>query len=648
MDRRKLTRKEKIERQREQPKADAASGRNKKAKSRIAVHGFIIAVFGFLLYANSLPNDFALDDISAIKKNWVVKQGMSSFPLILKTSYRFGYRASDDELYRPLPLMIYATLWQFFPGNPFPFHLLNVLLYAITGLVLFNLLKKLFKDIHPLLPFVATLLFIAHPLHTEVVANIKSLDEILSFLLVLLTVGQLFLYIEKKKASNLFLSWILFFLAFLCKEGTIVMLAVIPLILVMFSDASKGKNIQITLLLASAAVIFIALRANALGGFATGKKFMLQENVLVSAPDTGIRLATVFYVIFQYFRVMLVPYPLSCDYSFREMGLSSWSELTPWISLIIYASILVFAVMSFRKNKILAFAILFFLGTIVLYSNLLMTIGSLFAERFLYVPLLGFTIVVSWLLIKLLKVQDLNQVHKNGDPVFNTQNQKLLVVVVILLIPCSYITIARNADWKDTVTLFSADIVKAPESALLNYNYASELKAELAPREQDLKKKTEILEKAVVHYKKALEIYPGYNEVLEQLGLAYYYLGKDSDAFVFISKAIEEDPLRSTAYNSLGTWYFEKTKNYQKALELYLYAVKLNPNYIDGWRNTGAAYGTLGQFDKALDAFNRVLLLDPQNVTVLNFIAQTYRSLGDQGNADFYAQKARAAEKVKH
>ena len=576
-----------------------------------------------------------------------MKQGISSFPVILKTSYRFGYRASDDELYRPLPLMIYATLWQFFPGNPFPFHLLNVLLYAITGLVLYNLLKKIFKDVHPLLPFVATLLFIAHPLHTEVVANIKSLDEILSFLFVLLTVGQLFRYIENMKAGNLLLAWFLFFLAFLCKEGTIVMLAVIPLILVMFSNASRGKIIQISLLLTSAAVLFLALRANALGGLATGKKFMLQENVLVSAPDIGIRLATVFYVIFQYFRLMLLPYPLSCDYSFKEMGLSSWGELTPWISLIIYIGILVFAVMSFRKNKILAFAILFFLGTIVLYSNLLMTIGSLFAERFLYVSLLGFTIVVSWLLMKLMNVKQSTLDKKSGDVIFNRQNQKLLVFVVILLIPCSYITIARNADWKDTVTLFSKDIVKAPESALLNYNYGNELKAELAAREPDIMKKNAILEKAIVHYKKALEIYPGYDEVLEQLGLAYYYLGKDSDAFNFISKAIEADPLRSTAYNSLGTWYFEKTRNYEKALELYLYAVKLNPNYIDGWRNTGAAYGTLGQFEKALDAFNRVLLLDPQNVTVLNFMAQTYKGLGDQINADVYAQKAKAAGKLR-
>src|SRR6185503_709919 len=118
---------------------------------------------------------------------WVVKQGTSSIPLIFKTSYRFGYRAGDDELYRPIPLAVFATLWQYFPDNPFPFHLVNVLLYALSAFVLYKVLRRIFAGYHSLLSFAATLLFIAHPLHTEVVSNIKSLDEIASFLFALVT-----------------------------------------------------------------------------------------------------------------------------------------------------------------------------------------------------------------------------------------------------------------------------------------------------------------------------------------------------------------------------------------------------------------------------------------------------------------------------
>ena len=187
--------------------------------------------------------------------------------------------------------------------------------------------------------------------------------------------------------------------------------------------------------------------------------------------------------------------------------------------------------------------------------------------------------------------------------------------------------------------------MKSPHSALLNYNYANELKAEMAPLESDKTKKMQILEEAVKHYREALAISPGYNEVYEQLGLAYYYLGRDSDAFVNISKAIEIEPMRSTAYNSLGTLFFERKKDIPKALELYLKSVKLNPNYIDGWRNTGAAYGTLGQYENALDAFRHVLTLDPVNVTVLRFMSQTYRMMGDEASANNYDRRAREAEK---
>jgi protein O-mannosyl-transferase len=609
------------------------------------MQGLLLALAGFLLYANSLTHDFVLDDVSAIKKNWVVKQGVVSFPTILTTSYRYGYRSSDDELYRPLPLMVFAALWEFFPENPFVFHLLNVLLYAITGVLLFRVLKKILRDYNPLLPFIASALFIVHPLHAEVVANIKSIDEILSFLFVLLSVEQLFRYVEMKKRRSLALAWMFFFFAFLSKEGTIVMLAIIPLILAMFSRAGKKEIAGITLMLSTAAIIFIVMRANALGGMETGKAFSIQENVLVSAPNAAIRFATILSVMLLYIRLMLVPYPLSSDYSFSQMELSAWIQPWPWISLVFYAGITVLAIRLYRTQRIVSFAILFFLCSIVLYSNILMTIGSLFAERFLYVPLLGFSIFAAWMLMKVSGIP-VTSVHGNtADKIFHAENRKPLALLALFVIPFSVISIARSADWKDTVTLFSKDVVNAPNSALLHFNYANELKAERAAKETEANLRNAILDSAIAHYRRALEIHPGYTEVFEQLGLAYYYRGMDSAAFQNVRKAIEAEPLRSTAYNSLGTLYFERAKNYQKALELYLHAVKLNPNYIDGWRNVGAAYGTLGQFDKAIGAFQQVLRLDPVNVTVLNFLAQTYKSMGDEASANLYLQKAAAAER---
>ena len=84
--------------------------------------------------------------------------------------------------YRPLSLVSFAVEQQLFPNNPHVSHFVNVLLYSLTAFLLYFLLLKIFNRKHPLFSLVVTLLFIAHPLHTEVVANIKSRDEILSFL----------------------------------------------------------------------------------------------------------------------------------------------------------------------------------------------------------------------------------------------------------------------------------------------------------------------------------------------------------------------------------------------------------------------------------------------------------------------------------
>jgi tetratricopeptide (TPR) repeat protein len=274
-----------------------------------------------------------------------------------------------------------------------------------------------------------------------------------------------------------------------------------------------------------------------------------------------------------------------------------------------------------------------------------MTIGSLFGERFLYIPVLSFTIVVGWLILKLFKLP-ISVDDRSDFEIITAKNQKVFAALALLIVPYSYLTVSRNTEWKDTVTLFSNDVRNRPNSALLNYNYANELKAEKAQNEIDISKRNAIYDTAIYHYQKALELYPGYEEVYEQLGLAFYYRGNDSAAFTNVQKALELNPGRSTAYNSLGTLYFEKRKDYKKALELYLEAVRLNPNYIDGWRNVGAAYGTLGQFDKAIEAFQQVLRLDPVNVTVMNFLAQTYRSMNDETTAELYERKAREAARV--
>src|SRR5688572_15830695 len=138
MEKKKLTRKDKFN----QPtvKKAAASG---DAKITLWLPGFILALLAVVLYGNTLNHFFALDDYSVILENRLTKQGVSAILEIFKTSYRYGYYFTNDNLYRPLVKAMYACEWTLSPNNAFPGHLMNVVLYALSGMVVFFGLNRI-------------------------------------------------------------------------------------------------------------------------------------------------------------------------------------------------------------------------------------------------------------------------------------------------------------------------------------------------------------------------------------------------------------------------------------------------------------------------------------------------------------------------
>src|SRR5665213_1861894 len=173
--------------------------------------GIIIAIFSFVLYAQSISFRYAYDDGPMIKENKFTVQGFKGIPDILKNDYWAGWnKNSRTPEYRPASLIMFATEWALFPDNPHIGHLVNILLYSLSCWVLYLLLCKLFEKQNLIFPFIITLLFAAHPIHTEVVDNIKSRDELLCFLFFLITSNLLFNYIKTNSIKTLILSLISF------------------------------------------------------------------------------------------------------------------------------------------------------------------------------------------------------------------------------------------------------------------------------------------------------------------------------------------------------------------------------------------------------------------------------------------------------
>lgn len=374
------------------PKAEQKriAGEEKERSRLLRSLGILIAVVAVIQYLQTFTYEFVLDDYSAIVENTVTVNGIDAIPTIFKTSYRFGYPIQGDELYRPLTKSIFAVLWELAPDNPLPGHLLNILLYAITGFLLFTTFSKFLKQSY--IPFIAAILFVVHPIHTDVVPNIKSMDEILSFLFFILSLNSLHTYLASGKVKWMILSAAGYFAALLSKESAITFLAAYPLVLFFFTVRSVAKSIAATAFLLIPAVLFLLIRFNVVGETTPPS---MADNALLATTDVLTQKATAIYILGLYLLKMVVPYPLTFDYSYQQLPLVTVSDWRFLLSLAVNAALFIYAAKNFKKKDAIAFGLLFYFITISISSNLLMIIGTHMAERLLYAPSFGFCFAVA-------------------------------------------------------------------------------------------------------------------------------------------------------------------------------------------------------------------------------------------------------------
>ncbi|MBI5542212.1 MAG: tetratricopeptide repeat protein [Bacteroidia bacterium] len=604
----------------------------------IRLMSFTILLLSFIVYANTFKNGYVLDDFSVIKENWVVKRGVESVPTIFKTSYRYGYWSSADDLYRPLSLVMFAAEWQLWPDNPKPGHVINVLLYSLACMLLFLTLRKIFYKFNVFLPFIATIIFALHPVHTEVVANIKSRDEILSFFFLVLTLRFVIEYINSSKKKWLIIGMISYFLAFLSKESAITFLAVIPLVIYFFTDTTIRKNIFITSVMLIPALIFLAIRAKVLANQPEMAFVSSVDNLLVAAPDMITRYATAIKIMGKYLWLLVVPYPLVCDYSFNQIPIVGIGNVWFIISFIVLLSMVIVSVWKFKTKHVLVFSVFFFFITMSLYSNIFMLIGSSFGERFLFVPSLAFSIAVSWLVLKLFKIAVEYSPVTKSNLIFKLNNRLLIVIIPTIIAYPSQI-ILRNKDWKSNLSLYAADVWKSPNSAHMQYYYGLSVMKDLSLNREGKVVHPEYLDFAIFHFSRAAEIVPTFADAYDQIGLAYYRKNMNDSALKYYQLALDRNPTKSITYSNMGVIYFNN-KQFEKALEVYEKAVKYDPAFSDAWMNLGSTLATLGKRNEAINAFKKCVEFKPENALATYFISITYKGMGDDANAKIYLDKA--------
>ena len=603
---------------------------------------WIILLFfmAFALFANSIPNGYVLDDSGVLKDNFIVKKGFDGIPLILKTPYRYGSGAVIDDLYRPLSLVMFAAEWQISPKNPSVNHFVNVFFYAINCALLFLVLRKLFSRHSPLLPLFATLLWMAHPIHTEVVANIKSRDEIMSVFFLFLALLGFIRYLNEKGTPWLVLSVILYTLSFFSKEGVITCLVIFPLVGWYITGKIPGKTVIGSVAMVVPALVYMMVRHYVLGRFPAPPlaPVSITDNLLFAAPDLAGRLATAIMILGKYLFLLIVPYQLVSDYSYNQIPLVGFGDPAAILSLLVYAGALGYAVFKIRSRSVAVFGILFFMVTMSIYSNIFKLIGSSFGERFLFLPSIGFCLVLAWAILLLVGKEKSSGPKVPSSGKFRPELGLSVGLLVITIVFYSVKTIARNAEWKSQWTLFGADVKRSPQSAHMHYYWGLTIR----DKGKDLTDQAEyrnLMLQAIGEFKTALGIYSYYPECYEQLGLAYFRIHDYDESLKNYEQALKLNPYTSVTYGNMGIIYFQKG-DLQKALELYQKSVTLDPNYDDGYFNLGSTYGTLGQFDKAIENFKKCLEIRPDYAQAYYFLGLTYNNLKQFDEGKKYLDKA--------
>ncbi len=611
----------------------------KKSKQQTSL-GIIISIFAFLLYCQSITYEYVYDDYITLKENDLIKRGVSSIPMLFKTDMFYGYAGNDEvkrvPQYRPVPLVIYAITWQFFPDNPHVFHLINVILFSLSCYILFLLLTMFFKNYNIVFPFICVMLFASHPIHTEVVTNIKSLDEILCLLFALLSVLFFARALEKKPYVSYFLAVGSFLLSVFSKESGVSFLLIIPMLLFFFSAVSVRKIIIITIMILCASGVYLIIRYNILEGIPQKSIIVINSpylNTLVAAPDFLSQKATAFYILLRYVLLLIFPYQLSYDYSIAQIPLQNISSPGAIAGILLYLLMGAYAVYKTRSKSIAAFAILFYIITLAPVSNILILINCTMAERFLYTPSIGFCVMLAFVLIKITKTEFQKKTYY---PMWQIIKKNALMVLCFGVITglYSFRTVTRNAEWKDNVTLFSNDVKVVPKSAKAHFFYGNVLLNTIYPAEKQMDKKKEILKKAASEFKVATTLYKNFPEAYHNLGFVYNEMGDFSNAVIYYEQAFSLSYSTPPAvyFCNLGYAYF-MAGHHQKALSILDSSIKYYPKYIDGYMNKIYTYISAGKNLEAIVECNKVIQVDPNEIYAYINKGCCYLNMKDYSNA---------------
>ena len=359
------------------------------------------------------------------------------------------------------------------------------------------------------------------------------------------------------------------------------------------------------------------------------------ENPLVGEVSSQTRAGTVLNILLFYLQKVILPYQFAFYYGYQFIKPQPLSSPGAIISLLLHSILLLLALALARKDKLLSAGIWVYLISVAIYSNFVLPPPGIVADRFIFIPSLGFCMVLAAICYR--AFERLNP-GKEFSMLFVPKGMKYAFVV--LLAGYSVITFSRNLDWKDHLTLMRHDIKYVNESAQANNLLALNImKYSLTP--MVLSEQQQLWNEAIIHFKKSLEIYPNTFNIAYDIGRVYTAL-KQTDSSLHYFKLAEQIspnhklPVLNTniamGYSQLGL-----TDSANIYLEKY---IKAKPSDFEGYNSLALSYFRSNNILKSIEVSRRAYAALPSNYRAPYNIAQAYAAINQRDSALYYLMLA--------
>jgi tetratricopeptide (TPR) repeat protein len=574
--------------------------------SAVRWHWAALLLLAFAAYCNSFSLGIAFDAHAMTGDRRVQAATLENVRLIFVKDY--WWPAAQDHLYRPFTTLSYLVNTALF-GNS-GYHALNFLLHTLNVLLVYALARRLFRAAWP--AFFAAALWAVHPVGVDVVTNVAGRADLLAALGVLAGLVLYARYCEGRGraiavAAGIFACALL---AAGSKENGTVLIGLMLLWDVVHGfGAAAGIRRRLPAYGAAAAAlaVYAGLRFHA---------FQALPVPILAVLDNPLRAGgfwearwTALKIVGMDLALLLWPANLAADRSFRQIPLAGAADPGAWISAAVVAAILAAVIVRRRRDPLLFWAAGFFGIALLPVSNLAVLIGAPMAERFLYLPSIGFAAAIAAL------------VYRFAPP----RPAALALGAAVVLLAGR--TLARNPQWDNDLALTSHDVAVAPNSFRLRAMYG-EFLFQASPSNVDRAIAQEEIGWAMLA---PLPAAYGYPQIPASLGRLY---GAKGDQMPAGSPERAAWHAKALALNQRAAAISDAT---QKAFdEAQLQAGKPLPPllpYQNVYLFLALGYQSLGRYSESIAAYRRALAMNPSDAGFYNGIAQSYTAMGDSGGA---------------